>query len=232
MPFPTTEFFDLAHAPGPAAELLSHPNTPAWEALNGIADALESSLERHTAQAQISSEAHLGKDVYLAPGSIVEAGATIKGPAWIGAGSTVRAGAYIRENVIVGANATLGNSCEFKNCIIFDNGEIPHFNYVGDSILGYKAHLGAGVIISNIRLDRKNVQITDPKNPSAKIDTGRRKIGAIIGDRTEIGCNSVLSPGSLIGPDCILYPGTHWNGVLEKNHIVKLRQTHEIIARR
>ncbi|MEM7147304.1 MAG: UDP-N-acetylglucosamine diphosphorylase [Verrucomicrobiota bacterium] len=232
MPFPPSDFLDLSHAPGPAVDLLSDDNTPVWNALNGIAEALDSSLDRHISQAKVSPDAHLGKHVYLGPGTVVEAGATIKGPAWIGPDSTVRAGAYVRENVIAGANVMLGNSCEFKNCIIFDNGEIPHFNYVGDSILGYKAHLGAGVILSNVRLDRQNIQLADPSNPDTKIDTGLRKFGAIVGDRTEVGCNSVLSPGSILGPDCILYPGTHWHGVLDKNHIVKLRQSHEITERR
>jgi NDP-sugar pyrophosphorylase family protein len=230
MPFTPAEFLDLDHAPAPAAGLFTE-DTPVWNALNGIAAALDS-LDRFVAQAKVSPKAHIGKNVYLGPGTIVEAGATIKGPAWIGPGSCIRAGAYVRENVIAGAEVMLGNSCEFKNCIVFDNCEIPHFNYVGDSILGHKAHLGAGVILSNVRLDRQNVQLADPGRPDTKIDTGLRKFGAIVGDRTEVGCNSVLSPGSLLGRDSILYPGTHWSGHLPPNRIVKLRQQHEIIERR
>jgi NDP-sugar pyrophosphorylase family protein len=230
MAFRPSDYLDLDRAPKPAAELFCD-DRPVWEALAGIGATLNS-LERFISQAQVSPQAHIGKHVRLGPGTIVEAGATIKGPASIGPGSWVRAGAYVRENVITGAEVVLGNSCEFKNCIVFDNCEVPHFNYVGDSILGYKAHLGAGVILSNVRLDRENVRVADPDHPGVKLDTGLRKFGAIVGDGTEIGCNSVLSPGSIIGRDCILYPGTQWSGILPSNRIVKLRQEHEIIERR
>jgi NDP-sugar pyrophosphorylase family protein len=160
---------------------------------------------------------------------VIEHGAMIKGPAWIGEGCEIRNGCYIRENVIVGNGAVLGNSCEFKNSIIFDEAQIPHFNYVGDSIIGYKGHLGAGVILSNVKLDHGEITVPGKKNP---IPTGLKKFGAIIGDKAEIGCNSVLSPGSIIGRDTILYPGTQWRGVAPKNSVVKLKQTLEIIARR
>jgi NDP-sugar pyrophosphorylase family protein len=229
MPFPPSDYLDLERAPEPARPLFDD-KAPLWEALPRIAETLDS-LNRFVAQAQVSPHAHVGNQVHLGPGTIVEAFATIKGPAWIGPGSCIRAGAYVRENVIAGAEVMLGNSCEFKNCIVFDNCEIPHFNYVGDSILGHKAHLGAGVILSNVRLDRQNIRVTDPAHPTEKIDTGLRKFGAIVGDRTEVGCNSVLSPGSLLGRDCILYPGTHWSGILPSQRIVKLRQQHEIIER-
>lgn len=203
---------------------------PAWTALSRIKPYLESRVsgQQLAAGATVDERAVIGENVILGDGVVVEPNATIKGPAIIGPGCTVRSGAYVRENVITGAGVMLGNSCEFKNCVIFDNAEIPHFNYVGDSILGYKAHLGAGVILSNVRLDRKNVVL---KIHSGPIDTGLRKFGAIIGDRTEIGCNSVLSPGSIVGRDCILYPGTQWKGVLGSNQIVKLRQTQEIVER-
>ena len=142
----------------------------------------------------------------------------IKGPAWIGEGCEIRNGAYIRENVVVGNGVVLGNSCEFKNCLIFDEAQIPHFNYVGDSILGHKAHLGAGAILSNVRLDHQPVIVNTQEGP---LNTGLKKFGAIVGDRAEIGCNAVLSPGSILGRDTILYPGTSWRGVMPPNSIAK-----------
>ena len=131
--------------------------------------------------------------------------------------------------MVVGNGVVLGNSCEFKNCLIFDEAQIPHFNYVGDSILGYKSHLGAGAILSNVRLDHAPVKIAAPEGV---IETGLKKFGAIIGDHAEIGCNSVLSPGSIIGRDSIIYPGTSWRGVLPENSIAKTEpQTLKIIHR-
>jgi bifunctional N-acetylglucosamine-1-phosphate-uridyltransferase/glucosamine-1-phosphate-acetyltransferase GlmU-like protein len=106
---------------------------------------------------------------------------------------------------------------------------VPHFNYVGDSILGYKAHLGAGVVISNVKLDKSEVTVAVD---GGFVPTGLKKFGALIGDRAEIGCNTVLSPGSIVGRDTIIYPGTQWRGVVEANHIVKHRQSYEIIERR
>ena len=153
----------------------------------------------------------------------------IKGPAWIGENCQIRNGCYIRENVIVGDGAVLGNSCEFKNCILFDEAQVPHFNYVGDSILGYRAHLGAGVILSNVKLDHSEITVA---TRDGLIPTGLRKFGALLGDQAEIGCNSVLSPGSVIGRETILYPGTQWRGVAPENSIVKHRQEQQIIPRR
>ena len=142
----------------------------------------------------------------------------------------MRSGAYVRENVIAGDNCVLGNSSEFKNCLLFNHCEVPHYNYVGDSILGYKAHLGAGVICSNVRLDRRPVSVKT--EDGERIETGLRKFGAIIGDRTEVGCQSVLSPGTILGRDCILYPLTPWTGVLGSGRIVKNRATLEIVENR
>src|SRR5678810_845074 len=113
-----------------------------------------------------------------------------KGPAWIGENCQIRSGCYVRENVIVGNGVVMGNSCEFKNCILFDEAQVPHFNYVGDSILGYRAHLGAGVKISNVKLMPENVTIEKDGVP---FDTGLRKFGALLGDFTDIGCNAVLN---------------------------------------
>jgi bifunctional N-acetylglucosamine-1-phosphate-uridyltransferase/glucosamine-1-phosphate-acetyltransferase GlmU-like protein len=123
----------------------------------------------------------------------------------------------------------LGNSCELKNSIVFDDAQIPHFNYVGDSILGHKAHLGAGAILSNVRLDRGEITVS---TDGGIIPTGLKKFGAIVGDRAEIGCNTVLNPGSIIGRDAIVYPGMQWRGVCPANSIAKVRAAFEILARR
>jgi NDP-sugar pyrophosphorylase family protein len=167
--------------------------------------------------------------VYIGKGTIIEHGAMIKGPAWIGENCEIRNGAYLRENVILGDGVVAGNSSEFKNCLVFNDAEVPHYNYVGDSILGHKAHLGAGVILSNFRLDRRPVSVAAPNGP---IDTGLRKFGAIVGDRSEIGCNAVLSPGSVIGRSCIVYPGTQWRGVLPDHSIAKLHQDLQVVPRK
>ena len=153
----------------------------------------------------------------------------IKGPAWIGENCEIRSGCYIRENVILGDGVVAGNSCEFKNCLVFNEAQVPHYNYVGDSILGHKAHLGAGVILSNVRLDRAPVVI---HTADGAVSTGLRKFGAIVGDHAEVGCNAVLSPGSVIGRSCIVYPGTQWRGVLPEKSIAKLRQDIQIVPRR
>lgn len=171
----------------------------------------------------------IGRMVYIGKGTRIEPGAFVKGPAWIGENCEIRSGCYIRENVIVGDGCVLGNSCEFKNCLLFDGVQIPHFNYVGDSILGTGAHLGAGVILSNVRLDRGNVVVRDGNE---RFETGLRKFGAVIGDHAEIGCNSVLSPGSVIGRHSIVYPCTHWTGVLPENSICRTRQEFSIVPRR
>ena len=202
--------------------------TNAWEALAEISNYLQFRLKPGI-YGKLIGKPFISGAVYIGPGTVIEQGAMIKGPAWIGEGCEIRNGAYIRENVVVGNGVVLGNSSEFKNCLIFDEAQIPHFNYVGDSILGHKAHLGAGAILSNVRLDHAPVSVAAPEGP---INTGLRKFGAIVGDRAEIGCNSVLSPGSIIGRDTILYPGTSWRGVLPANSIGKMEpQTLKVIPR-
>jgi len=154
----------------------------------------------------------------------------VKGPAWIGENCEIRNGCYIRENVIIGNGVVAGNSCEFKNCLVFDQAQVPHFTYVGDSILGHKAHLGAGVILSNVKLDHGQISVTGPEGNV--VTTGLRKFGAILGDYSEIGCNSVLAPGSIVGRRSIVYPGVLWRGVLGENQIAKIRPQIDIVARR
>jgi UDP-N-acetylglucosamine diphosphorylase / glucose-1-phosphate thymidylyltransferase / UDP-N-acetylgalactosamine diphosphorylase / glucosamine-1-phosphate N-acetyltransferase / galactosamine-1-phosphate N-acetyltransferase len=160
----------------------------------------------------------VGERVYLGPGCTVEPGVYIKGPAWIGSGCILRQGLYCKENVIAEAGAFLGHASELKNCYLMPGAEVPHFNYVGDSILGSRAHLGAGVVLSNFRLDKRSVPI---RLGGRVLDSGLAKLGAIIGDDCQIGCNSVLNPGSLIGRASVLYPLSRWSGTMQEGGIHK-----------
>ena len=200
-----------------------------WQALPKIAAYLKFRL-KPAINGKLIGKPFVSNAVFVGRGTVIEHGAMIKGPAWIGENCEIRNGCYIRENVIMGNGVVAGNSSEFKNCLIFDEAQVPHFNYVGDAILGHKAHLGAGVILSNVKLDKS--EITVAGSDGKAVATGLKKFSAVIGDEAEIGCNSVISPGSLIGRNSILYPGTQWRGVLDENHIVKSRQTIEIVARR
>lgn len=143
--------------------------------------------------------------------------AVIEPPAVIGHGCEVRVGAYIRGNVITGENCVIGNSSELKNCILLSHVQVPHYNYVGDSVLGYKAHMGAGAVTSNVKGDKKNVVVHGERD----YETGRKKFGAMLGDFAEIGCNSVLNPGTIIGRDSQVYPLSSVRGVVKARHIVK-----------
>ena len=147
--FPPQDFFDLTQT---HHRMLFENVANAWEVIGKIAAYLQFSL-RPDFLGEMVGKPFIGERVFVGEGTIVEHGAMIKGPAWIGANCHVRNGCYVRENVIVGDGAVLGNSCEFKNSLLFNGAQVPHFNYVGDSILGYKAHLGAGVILSNVKLD-------------------------------------------------------------------------------
>lgn len=205
--FHPSDYFDLTCTEH--ASLFEY-DRPVWEVLSKIASYLQEQLQPAHHGRELGKP-FIGKNVFIGKNTIIEEGAMIKGPAWIGEGCELRKGCYIRENVIVGNRVVVGNSCELKNSLLFDEAQVPHFNYVGDSVLGFRSHLGAGVILSNVRLDRAEVSVTTPQE---KIATGLKKFGAIVGDRAEIGCNSVLSPGSLIGRDSIIYPLTSWRGVL------------------
>lgn len=155
--------------------------------------------------------------------------ATIIGPAYIGAGTEIRPGAYIRGNVIVGENCVLGNACEFKNVLLMDDVHVPHFSYVGDSILGNKSHLGAGVVLSNLRFDQADVSVVVK---SEKISTGRMKLGAMLGDEAEVGCNSVLQPGTILGKRSIVVPAIAYGGTLEAGQIARTRTSTISLPRR
>lgn len=177
----------------------------------------------------VAGTAYIGEQVFIGKGTEIEHGAVIKGPAIIGANCQVRSSCYIRENVIVGDGCVLGNASEFKNCVLFNGAQVPHFSYVGDSILGYKAHLGAGVILSNVKSVKGNVAVL---RHGKRLDTGLRKFGAVIGDGVDIGCNCVLNPGSIIGRNSILYPNISWRGICPPDSIIKLRQEHQVMTRR
>jgi len=194
-----------------------------WEALPKITEFAKSHLQPVRGEKLLGAP-FIGDDVMIGPGTVVEHGAVIKGPTIIGSNCEVRAGAYIRGGVIVGDDCVLGNSCEFKNCVLFNGCQVPHFNYVGDSILGHKAHLGAGVVLSNLKSVKSNITMMER---GGKIDTGLRKFGAIVGDGADIGCNCVLNPGSVIGRGAVLYPGIIWRGVCPAQRIIKLRQNQE-----
>ena len=182
----------------------------AWSALSKIQAYLAENL-RPGLHNLCDGVAYIGEKVFIGGGTVVEDGAMIKGPAIIGRNCEIRHNAYIRENVIVGDNCVVGNSCEVKNSLLFNHAVAPHFNYVGDSILGFKAHLGAGVKISNFKLVPGNVLVM---LEGGMHDTGLRKFGALLGDHAEVGCNAVLNPGSIIGRSSVVYPNTNWRGVL------------------
>lgn len=218
-------FLDLSHTEHRVIfDHLDH----VWQAIPKIATYLQFRM-KPAIHCQMVGRPFISNQVFIGAGTVVEEGAMIKGPAWIGENCEIRKGCYIRENVIMGNGVVAGNSCEFKNCLILDEAQVPHFNYVGDSILGYKAHLGAGVILSNVRLDKCEISVAANPIP---IPTGLRKFGAIVGDRVEVGCNAVLSPGSVIGRDAVIYPGVQWRGELPAGHIARLRQQIDVIPRR
>ena len=156
--------------------------------------------------------------VFISRTAKVAESALILAPCIIGAGSEVRHCAFIRGSVIVGEGCVVGNSTELKNCILSDSVQAPHYNYIGDSVLGYRAHLGAGAIISNLKADKTEVLIAFD---GGKIATGLRKLGAMVGDRVEIGCNAVLNPGSIIGRDTTVYPLSPVRGVIPSGVIVR-----------
>jgi UDP-N-acetylglucosamine diphosphorylase / glucose-1-phosphate thymidylyltransferase / UDP-N-acetylgalactosamine diphosphorylase / glucosamine-1-phosphate N-acetyltransferase / galactosamine-1-phosphate N-acetyltransferase len=200
----------------------------AWDALKKLRSYMAITLKPGFHHKE-EGASFIGPNVFIGEGTVVEYGAMIKGPAIIGRNCQIRHNAYIREDVIVGNNCVIGNSCELKSSVVFNNAQVPHFSYVGDSILGYKAHLGAGVKISNIKLVPGNVTVEKDGIP---FDTGLRKFGALLGDSTDVGCNSVLNPGSIIGRGSIIYPNTFWRGILPPNMIVKNRAKQDVAVRR
>lgn len=169
----------------------------------------------------------VGECVYISRNAKIDSSVKIEGACIIGKSTELRHGAYLRGNCIIGDGCVVGNSCEIKNCILFNECQVPHFNYVGDSILGYKVHLGAGVKISNLKSDKSTVTILAINN---KIDTGLKKLGAIVGDFAEIGCNAVLNPGTVIGKSTTVYPLSSVRGYVAENSIYK--SENEIVKKR
>ena len=167
------------------------------------------------------------ENVWVAKSANVFDSAYIAGPCIIDENAEVRQCAFIRGSAIIGKNVVLGNSCEIKNAILFDNVQVPHYNYVGDSILGYKAHMGAGSVTSNVKSDKTLVVI---KDENERIETNLKKVGAMLGDNVEVGCNSVLCPGSVIGRGTTIYPLSMVRGVVKENSIYKGKN--DIVERR
>ena len=196
----------------------------AWEAVLRISEYLAANL-----QPQQLGQGVVEGDVFIGEGTVIEPGALIRGPVWIGRNCRIGHGAMIRENVIVGDGCVVGHSVELKNSLLFNGCDVPHFNYVGDSVLGHRVHLGAGAKPANYRLIRGNVNV---RLADRKIDSGLAKLGALIGDRTEIGCNAVLQPGTILGRDYVLYPSVTFGGVLPEVRLVKNKMALTVEAKR
>ena len=207
----TNELYDLSHTL--AAPLLSECEYP-WEALPKI----KAFIMELGATLSPDEYDHPADDVWIAKSATVAPSATVNGPVIIGKNTELRTGAFIRGAVIVGEGCVVGNSCELKNAILFDSVQVPHFNYIGDSILGYRSHTGAGAITSNVKSDKTLVSV---KTDGTPINTGLKKFGAMLGDFVEVGCNSVLNPGTVVGRNTNIYPLSSVRGTVPPNSIFK-----------
>ena len=207
----TYEIFDISKTL--AAPILENTKYP-WEALSGIKDfilSLGPTLDKSVYE-------EVKPQVWIARSAVIFESAYIAAPCIIGENTEVRHSAFIRGSVIIGNGCVVGNSTEIKNSIIFDSVQIPHYNYIGDSILGYRSHLGAGAITSNVKSDKSLVTV---KTGSENIETGLKKFGAMVGDYVEVGCNSVLCPGTVIGKHSNIYPLSRVRGFIPENSIFK-----------
>ena len=206
----TYQMYDLSHSI--AGEYLSGFEYP-WQALSGIKTLILSlGPQLGEGYKEVSPTVWVHETATVAPTAFLGA------PCIIGPGTEVRHCAFIRGSALVGANCVVGNSVELKNVILFDNVQVPHYNYVGDSILGYKSHMGAGSLTSNVKSDKTLVVV---KNGDEKIETGLKKFGAMLGDFVEVGCNSVLNPGTVIGRHTNIYPTSCVRGMVPENSIWK-----------
>lgn len=221
-----SDFFELPDSL-PFADFFD-PMAMPWEWVSQIKGALKECASHHVPD-HVPAGVSIKGDVFIHESVELPPFCSIQGPVWIGEGVEIRPGAYIRGNVIVGAGSVLGNSCEFKNCLLMENVQVPHFSYVGDSILGNNSHLGAGVILSNLRLDQKEIKV---EFGGQHVDTGMRKLGGILGDEAEVGCNSVLMPGSIIGKRSLIGPLTSFKGSLAANQVFMSKSDNFAQARR
>ena len=214
------DLFDLEHTM--AKDYLEQFEYP-WEALKGIKDMIVELGEKLPEEEyeEVSKHVWVHKDARVFPSAHLGA------PCIVGAGTEVRHCTFVRGSALIGKNCVVGNSVELKNVILFDNVQTPHYNYVGDSILGYKSHMGAGSITSNVKSDKTLVVI---KNGDESIETGLKKVGAMLGDNVEVGCNSVLNPGTVLGRRVSVYPTSCVRGVVEEDCIVKV--SGEIVKRK
>jgi NDP-sugar pyrophosphorylase family protein len=222
-----SEFFALPPSLASFAPFFSAEAAP-WDWIKQIGAALAAAKFEPLAL-KVPAGVHVEGQVWLHPTVKLPPTATIIGPVWIGAKTDIRPGAFIRGNVIAGEGCVLGNSSEFKNCLLLDGVQAPHFNYVGDSVLGNKAHLGAGAICSNLRLDQGEVTV---RLADRVVGTGLKKFGAILGDSAEVGCNAVLNPGAMLGKRALVMPAMAFAGVLPENTIARVRQTVSTMVRR
>jgi NDP-sugar pyrophosphorylase family protein len=223
--FSAADLFDLSQTEHGA---LFEGCTHAWEALSRLAEYVKGQV-KPSLRNRCDGVAWIGDQVCIGEGTVVEDGVMIKGPAIIGRNCQIRHNAYLRENVVIGDDCVVGNATELKHSLLFNRAQAPHYNYVGDSILGCRVHLGAGVKISNYKLDGSNVHVEMEGQPR---DTGLRKFGALVGDGCDLGCNAVLNPGSILGRNAVLYPNVNWRGILPANMIVKNRGAVDVVVRR
>lgn len=205
----TKELFDISRTI--AAPLLQDCEYP-HEALPEIGRFIKEEIAPHLDE----SYKEIGECVFVADDAKIWDNVTIVGPTVIGHGAEIRPGAFIRGNAIIGDGAVIGNSTEIKNAIVFDGAQLPHYNYVGDSIIGYKAHMGAGAIASNLRLDKKEIVL---KSQDEEMNSGLKKIGVFLGDHAEVGCGSVLCPGSIVGRGAMVYPLVSVRGSVPENTV-------------
>lgn len=209
-----SNMYDLAQTI--AGEYLAQFTYP-WEALAGISDYIKElgpTLDPEKFEQR-------GEDIWIAKSATVAPSACLNGPLIIDEDAEIRHCAFIRGSAIIGKGSVVGNSTEIKNDIIFNSVQVPHYNYVGDSILGYKSHMGAGSITSNVKSDKTLVVVKDRYDTGEELETGRKKFGAMLGDYVEVGCNSVLNPGTVICPHSNIYPTSCVRGVIPANSIYK-----------
>ena len=221
MSFAVADFFDLS---GFEHRAVFDGCEQVWDVLNNIATYVRENA-RMEVKGMVEDGAHIIGNVIIGEGTVVEAGAYVRGPAIIGRNCQIRSGAYIRGDALVGDGCIVGNATELKNTLLLNGAAAPHYNYCGDSVLGNDCNLGAGTKLSNYKIAAdKTVRL---RNGDEIVDTGLIKFGAVMGDRSQTGCNSVLNPGTVLGRDVLIYACAAIRGYIPHGTIVKLRQTHE-----